>query len=367
MQYRKFGKLDWQVSALGLGLENLPEAEDEAIKIIRAAIDGGVNFIDAGSAGQLKRNAPLLAKALADGNREKVKIAAVIPAGGINTAADFERELENLLNLFNNEHPDFITLGGLNRFTWEKAAGLKITKLIEKAFVDRKIKYAGFAFHDEYQFLRDIIAAYDAWTFCQFQFSFMDIDHHPGVTGLSYAAEKGLGVIATKPLKGGSLTSNIPENVAKIWEEAKPKRSPAEWGLRWVWNHGEVATAICDMSSLEQVKENIRIAVEAETGAFSVMDELAISKARDAYRSLKPIPCTACRGCMPCPQDIDAPRIFEIYNDAVMYNDTATAREIYRREKHHIENCNECKMCENRCGKRILLAEWLKKARELLT
>jgi predicted aldo/keto reductase-like oxidoreductase len=69
---------------------------------------------------------------------------------------------------------------------------------------------------------------------------------------------------------------------------------------------------------------------------------------------------------MPCPQDIDAPRIFEIYNDAVMYNDTATARKIYSREKHDLDNCNECKICENRCGMRIPLTTWLKKARELL-
>jgi predicted aldo/keto reductase-like oxidoreductase len=69
---------------------------------------------------------------------------------------------------------------------------------------------------------------------------------------------------------------------------------------------------------------------------------------------------------MHCPQDIDAPRIFEIYNDAIMYNDIATAREIYRREKHNLDACNECKICENRCGMRIPLIAWLKKARAML-
>jgi predicted aldo/keto reductase-like oxidoreductase len=363
MQYRKFGRLDWQVSVLGLGLENLPENEDEALEIIRCAIDGGVNFIDAGAAGQVKRNASLIAKALADDYRDKVKIAAAIPATNINASADYERELEDLLKLIN---VDFLVLGGLNRFTWEKAARLKTIQQIEKAIVGKKIGHAGFSFHDEYQFLREIIAAYDNWAFGQFQYSFMDIDHHPGVTGLSYAVDKGLAVVATKPLKGGRLTKNIPDKVVKIWAEAEPKRSPAEWGLRWVWNHGEVATAVCDMSSLEEVVENIALASGAEAEAFSVMEELVVSRVRDAYRALKPIPCTACRGCMPCPQDVDAPRIFEIYNDAVMYNDVTTAQEIYRLEKHNLDNCNECKICEDRCGMKIPLVEWLKKSRELL-
>jgi predicted aldo/keto reductase-like oxidoreductase len=366
MQYRKFGKVDWQISALGFGLENLPANEEASLKMLRCAIDGGVNFIDAGAAPLLKRNAPLLVKALGDGYRKKVKIAAAIPSVNINAAADFERKLEDLVKLFNHEHLDFLVLGGLNRFTWPRLEELRITHLAEKAIAEKKIGYVGFFFHDEYQFLREIIAAYDNWTLGQFQYSFMDVDHHPGVSGLTYAADKGLAVVAAKPLLGGRLTREIPQNAAKIWAEAEPKRSPAEWGLRWVWNHGEAATVVCDMSSLEQVKENIALANNIKAGSFTVPEELVISRVRDAYRALKPIPCTACRGCMPCPQDIDAPRIFEIYNEAIMYNDTAAAREIFRLEKHILDNCNECKICEKRCGMSIPLTEWLQKARAML-
>jgi predicted aldo/keto reductase-like oxidoreductase len=363
MHYRKFGSLGWQVSALGFGLANLPADEDTAIKMLRYAIDGGVNFIEVGSAPLLKLKAPLLTKGLTNGYRKKVKIAAAVPVVNINATADFERELENLVRLISI---DFLVLGGLNRFTWPKLEELKIMRLAEKAINDKRIGHLGFFFHDEYQFLREIIADYDNWTLAQFQYSFMDVDHHPGVSGLTYAADKGLAVIVSKPLLGGRLTKGITANVAKIWKEAQPKRSPAEWGLRWVWNHEEVATVVCDMSSLEQVKENIALASGVKAGSFTVSEELVISRVRDAYRALKPIPCTACRGCMPCPQDVDAPRIFEIYNDAIMYNDTATAHEIYRLEKHNLDNCNECGLCESRCGMKIPLITWLKKARTLL-
>jgi predicted aldo/keto reductase-like oxidoreductase len=365
MQYRKFGRLTWQVSALGFGLENLQQYEAETVEILRYAIDNGVNFIDAGSPLTLKNNGRILSKALANGYRQKIKLAATLPALKINASADFDRCLDELQKLLDS-NIDFLTLGGLNRFTWSKLEELKISRNIDKAIAEKKIEHIGFFFHDQYHFLHDVVESYDNWTFCQFQYSFMDIDHHPGVSGLTYAADKALAVVVLKPLLGGRLTKNIPASVAQIWSKAEPRRSPAEWGLRWILNHSEVSTVVCDMSSLEQVKENIALANNANAGDFTVPEELVISQVRDDYRALKPFPCTACRGCMPCEMGIDAPRIFEIYNDAVMYNDAATGRAIYQLEHHNIDACNECGTCAGKCGMSFPIPEWLKKARELL-
>jgi predicted aldo/keto reductase-like oxidoreductase len=118
------------------------------------------------------------------------------------------------------------------------------------------------------------------------------------------------------------------------------------------------------MSTLDQAKENAALADVALADSFTVPEELVINRVRDAYRALKPIPCTACRGCMPCHLDIDVPRIFEIFNDAAMYGDTATARAVYRLEKHNLADCNECGSCVNACGKKIPITDWLKKARQ---
>ncbi len=368
MQYRIFGKLNWKVSALSLGTAELPRLkEDEAVKVIRTAIDSGVNLVDIGWPLAEKNNERMftsLKNALNNGYRQKVKICASIPAVKINTPPDFEKALEDLLKWLDAESVDFLLLGGLNRFSWPRLQDLHILKTIEKALADKKIGHTGFFFHDQYQFLRDVIQAYDNWTLCQFHYSFMDIDHHPGYGGLKYAADKGLAVITAKSLLGGRLVKNIPPNVLKVWSGAEPKRSPAEWALRWVWNHPEISTVVCDMDSAAQVKETAALADSALADSFSVPEELAVGKARDAYFALKPIPCTACRGCMPCTQGIDVPRVFEIFNDAIMYNDVETARSIFNNEHHDLDACNECGACV--CGKKIPIPDWLKKARALL-
>jgi predicted aldo/keto reductase-like oxidoreductase len=370
MKFRKFGKLDWKSSVLGFGLENLPlDDEAECVNMLRYGIENGINFVDAGNlfaSGNKEKLAEILREVLGGGSRGKLKIAAAIPAAAINSSDDFDKNLDKILSWLQADSIDFLSLGGLDRFTWPKLEEKGVLKRAGKALADKKIGCLGFFFHDQYRFLRDIITAYDNWTFCRFQYSFMDIDHHPGSSGLKYAADNGLAVVVSRPLLGGRLTKNIPESVAKIWAEAKPKRPPAEWALRWVWNHPEAATVVCDMSTMEQVKENMALADKVKAESFTVPEELVISRARDAYRALKPIPCTACRGCMPCPQDIDVPRIFEIYNDALMYGDIETAREIYRLEHHNLESCNECESCAAACGKSIPIPEWLKKARKLL-
>jgi uncharacterized protein len=368
LQYRKFGKLNWKSSAMGLGIAGLPAmSEDEAVKVVRSAIDSGVNLVDVGWPLAVKTIEPLFAvleKALKDGYREKIKISATIPVMKISEPSDFNLALANLFRWLRSDHVDFLLLGTMNRFTWKRVQNLNMMKAAEKALADKKISHLGFFFHDQFLFLRDVIEGYDNWSLCRFHYSFMDVDHHPGYTGLKYAADKGLAVTVAKPLLGGRLAKNIPPSVAKIWDTAEPKRSPQEWALRWVWSHPEISSVICDVFSPQQLKDTVTVSEAIAPNSFSVPEELVINKVRDAYTALKPVPCTACRGCMPCPQDIDVPRIFELYNDAVMYNDLETVRMISQLERHDMDICNECGKCV--CGKKIDIPAELKKARALL-
>ena len=66
--------------------------------------------------------------------------------------------------------------------------------------------------------------------------------------GLRYAHEKNLAVMIMEPLRGGNLGGRVPDEVKKIWDGSPVKRTPAEWGLRWVWNHPEVTVVLSGMN-----------------------------------------------------------------------------------------------------------------------
>jgi predicted aldo/keto reductase-like oxidoreductase len=377
MKYRRFGMLDWEVSVLGFGVMRLPSIDEgpanrteaESIQMIRYAIDHGVNYLDSNYPYYMKRYervTRLISQALQDGYRQKVKVAATLPSFLMNSSPDFDRYLNGQLRWLQMDRIDFYLLGGLNRETWPTLQELGVLRWAEGAMKDGRIDNLGFSFHDDYQVLRDILVAYDKWALSQFHYSYMDVAHHPGFGGLKYAAEKGLAVVVSEPLRGGRLTKEPPESVAKVWASAKQKRTPAEWGLRWVWNHPEVSVVVSDMRTMEQVAEDVALADSAEPDSLTVQELILISKVREAYHKLRPIPCTACHCCMPCPQGIDVPRIFELYNDAIVYRDIETPRFIYGIEQHDVESCTECGSCVDTCPKKIAILDYLKAAHQLL-
>lgn len=356
------------MSVLGLGTARLPLEGAVSTEIIRHAIDRGVNYLDVPYVSDAEKRQALgrlIGSTLADGYRQRVKVALALPVSVIGSPDDFNRYLDEQLESLGTDNVDFGIIGWLDRQNWPGLKEAGVLSWLDSSVQDGKIKHVGFAFHDDYQTLRDILNAHDNWALCQVKYSFMDVDHHPGVGGIRLAAENGLAIVVSEPLKSGRFTRNIPPGVSAVWAEASPPRSPTEWALPWVWHHPEITVAVSNMSTLEQLKENIALADVAAANSLSVLEQVLVNKVRDAYQAMKPFACTACRGCMPCPRDIDVPRIFELYNDAVMYDDVEIFRTVYREEGHDIDRCNECGLCEDACGRNIAITEWLKKAGQL--
>jgi len=346
---------------LGLALARLPGDAARAEAILRHALDGGVNYFELGSGDAYERY-QTLGGVLADEGREKVRIAAGLPVWRLDSPAAADDYLNDLLGFSGLEKLDFFCFQGLNRETWPRLRASGALESAAQAIKDGLIGHLGFACHDDFQTLREVLDARGDWAFVRLAFSFMDADGPPGVGGVRYAASRGLAVVASAPLKEGRLTRDLPEKVAGLWGE----RSPAERALRWVWHHPEVATAVVAVESLEQLEEYLGLADTASPDSLTVSEQVLIGNVRDAYRKLKPVPCTTCRGCMPCPLGIDVPRLFEIYNDAVMFGNMDAARDIYRREGHDIARCNACGACAAACGRRIPILDWLEKIRSAL-
>jgi len=380
MKYRKFGKLDFNVSVLGFGVMRLPftgdnfknVVEDESIRMLRYAIDHGVNYLDSAYLYHEGRSEEIIGKALQDGYRQKVKIATKMPCVMVQKSEDFERIFNEQLQRLQTGKIDFYLAHGLNKESWTKMKELNYLTWAESKVAAGQIGYLGFSFHDKTEVLKEIIDYYDNWTFCQIQFNYMDVNHQAGIRGLRYAAEKGLAVVVMEPIRGGRLSKQPPAEVASLWASARIKRTPAEWALLWVWEHPEVSVALSGMSNVQQLKENLATADKAGPGTLTREDMALIDRVRQAYRKLSPVPCTGCRYCMPCPNGVEIPRIFEMYNDAVMYDDPEMARRFYGgqfgiKPEQKADRCISCEQCVEKCPQKIRIPEWLKKAHEYLT
>ncbi len=369
MQYRKFGKLDWQVSALGFGLMRLPmtdkttEAidEPEALRMVRRAVDLGVNYLDTAYPYHGGTSESFLAKVLKDGYRQKVRIATKMPCWKVETAEDFDKYFNEQLERIQVDHIDFYLLHALGRKHWDKVKALGVLDWLAKKKAGGWIGQVGFSFHDDYQVFQDIVDAWDQWDFCQIQYNYMDIEVQAGQRGLKYAASKGLGVIVMEPLLGGKL-AEPPQAVIDVLKAANPDRTPADWALQWLWDQPEVSLVLSGMSTMQQTGQNASSAGRSGVGSLTQAEREAVVKARLAFEGLVPIPCTQCGYCMPCPNGVDIPNNFRIFNRAAMLGDWEEAQFLY--EKHFAPGerasaCIDCNKCEEKCPQQIMISDWM--------
>ena len=217
---------------------------------------------------------------------------------------------------------------------------------------------------------REIVDAYDGWHMCQIQYNYMHENYQAGVSGLRYAAERGMAVVVMEPVMGGRL-ANPPEPIRRLWAEARVERSPVEWALQWVWNQPEVSVVLSGMSAMAHMRENVAAAERSHVGILTADDLALIDRVRDAYRELSAVPCTGCGYCMPCPQGVDIPRNLDLLNVGVMYG-MDDARRRYPRlqpdqdERILASSCIQCRLCEEKCPQDIAIGDWMPYVHEVL-
>jgi uncharacterized protein len=370
MQYRKFGKLDVQVSVLGFGCMRLPTRdgipqsenidEPETVRMIRHAVDRGVNYIDTAYPYHNGRSEVVTGKALRDGYRAKVMLATKSPLWQITKPADFDTYLDEQLGRLETDHIDFYLLHGLGTQRWEQVV-LKHNLLdrAEAAVRNGRVGHIGFSFHDKVEAFQRIVDGYGGWSMCQIQYNYMDTEYQAGTEGLNYAAARGLGIVVMEPLRGGRLASPPPA-AADVFRASDTDRSPAEWALQWVWDQAEVSSLLSGMKAMREVEENLRAADRSGVGSLDARGLELIERVRKIFLERAAIPCTQCGYCRPCPSGVDIPKNFELYNDCLMYDDPAIPRATYARfvpEGERAGACTGCRECEKKCPQGIAISE----------
>jgi hypothetical protein len=367
MLYRKMPKNGDKLSILGFGCMRLPVKadgsidEERATKQVRYAIDHGVNYVDTAWPYHMGQSEPFLGRTLADGYREKVRLATKLPSWLIEKREDMDTFLNAQLEKLKTDHIDYYLVHALVGDLWDTVEKLGVAGFLDRAKADGRIRNAGFSFHGAGTDFKRIVDAYD-WDFCQIQYNFLDEKNQAGTAGLKYAASKGLGVIIMEPLRGGNLTRTVPPAVKKIWEKAPAKRTAAEWALRWVWNHPEVTVVLSGMNDEAHIRENLRVAGEAYPDSLTDGELQLVQKVEKKYRELMKVGCTGCRYCMPCPSGVNIPLCFEEYNNLYLADNPEGEKFMYAArvggavglgKPEFASLCVQCGECREKCPQQI--------------
>ncbi len=275
----------------------------------------------------------------------------------------FDEELRRL----RTDHVDYYLMHMLTDVdTWQRLKDLGILEWLKEKQAVGAIGQVGFSYHGNTDMFCKLVDAYD-WDFCQIQYNYLDEHSQAGRKGLHHAAAKGIPVIIMEPLRGGKLVNLLPEEAKRIIARHQPKRSPAQWALRWLWDQKEVTCVLSGMNSMEMVKENMACASESDVGNMTQADQAMLQQVVKAINAKMKVGCTGCGYCMPCPKGVDIPGMFAAYNRRYSEGKFAGLKEHFmcsaaRQDSTAAYNCIGCGKCESHCPQGIEIRKMLKDA-----
>ncbi len=216
MIYRPLGRTGEKVSLLGLGGYHIANQaqEQDSIRLIRTAIDRGVNFMDNCWDYHNGGSEVRMGKALRDGYRQKVFLMTKIDGRSKASAA---RQIEDCLKRLQTDHLDLLQFHEVIRLEdpdriFAEGGGMEAALAARKA---GKIRFIGFTGHkDPLVHLRMLeIAARHKFRFDAVQMPLNVMDAHFRSFGrkvLPLLVKDQIGVLGMKSMGGGViLKSNV--------------------------------------------------------------------------------------------------------------------------------------------------------------
>jgi predicted aldo/keto reductase-like oxidoreductase len=363
MKYREDRVSGNRLSILGLGCMRFSSSMEETEQIILTAIDKGVNYID--TAFIYQKSEETLGTILnKNKKRSSVFIATKLPLMLCKGPNDFDKFLNKSLERLQTDYIDYYLLHAIAGVDeWEIFHRWGIEQWLDEKKREGKIRQSGFSFHGPRGDFLNILDS-RKWDFCQIQYNYSNENYQAGKAGLKAAFAKGIPVIIMEPLLGGQLATGLPKEAINVFANINPSFSPASWGLRWLWNQEEVICVLSGMNTVAQVEENSQ---SVDNFNFLTENELtAYNEVIGIFNRAYKIHCTGCNYCMPCPQGIDIPGCFSIYNTSFSQK-FGTVMPKYlictsaMSKKHRSPRlCVKCGQCEKKCPQHLPISNLLK-------
>ena len=211
MPYRTLGRTGEKVSAIGLGGFHIgsPKDEQESTRIIRSAIDRGINFMDNCWDYHDGGSEVRMGKALRDGYREKVFLMTKIDGRTKDSAA---KQIDESLRRLQTDRVDLMQFHEVIRMEdsdriFAPAGAMEAMQEAKKA---GKVRYIGFTGHkDPLVHVRTLeVAAEHQFRFDAVQMPLNVMDAHFRSFGqqvLPVLVKERIGVLGMKPLGSGAI------------------------------------------------------------------------------------------------------------------------------------------------------------------
>lgn len=212
--YRKLGRTGEEVSLVGIGGFHLgmKPTEDEAIRIVRTALDSGVNFLDNcwdynGGESEVR-----MGKALRDGYREKAFLMTKIDG---HSKAGAAKQIDESLRRLQTDHVDLLQFHEVIRpgdpeKIFGEGGSLEAMLEAKKA---GKLRYIGFTGHKHPDIHLHMLETAKVHGFhfdtVQMPLNVMDAHYESfGAKVLPVLVEQGIGVLGMKPIGSGKILNS---------------------------------------------------------------------------------------------------------------------------------------------------------------
>jgi len=370
MIYRVLGRTGLKVSQLGFGAMRLPmvgEGEaatvdrEKSTAMIHKAFESGINYIDTAIFYCNNDSQRAVGDAL-KGWRDKIILSTKNHYFGEDESA-WWKNLEDSLERLQVDYLDIYHAHGINSEIYNQHFKPRVSKWFQKAKDQGLIKHICFSFHDKNDKLIEILDS-DFFDIVTLQYNMLDRQLEEGI---AHAHEKGIGVVVMGPVAGGRLGGDV-----EVLKDLVPgiERVP-ELALRFVLANPNISLALSGMSTMEQLVENVSICSDASK--LSDADQKAIDEHLDRLKAMEDLYCSGCGYCMPCPNEINIPYSFALYNQARVYGLWQSARDAYAyiggefAPWKKADACSECGVCEEKCPQNLPIRKQLAEVHTALT
>ncbi len=354
---------------LGFGMMRLPRLNPEkpdldyaAIKVLfDRAMAAGVNYFDTAYFYHQGWSELAVREVLSQYPRESYLLADKMPMSLLKTEADVERIWNEQLNKTQAGYFDVYLLHALNRDLWAKAKEFHVYEFLKQKQAEGKIKKLGFSFHDSPEVLEEIASA-QPWDIALIQINYLDWTAYHSKEQYDILTKYNIPVLVMEPLRGGRL-ANPPAAALDVLENTNPNVSAASWAMRYVGSLPNVVCILSGMSCMAHLEDNIKTFTNFQP--LTDADRRVLDIVCAIYNNVGVIACTDCRYCVPCPAEVNIPKIFTLYNQSKEHGKDAFLDAYYElTEDEQIISCVECDVCKRKCPQKLDIPELLKRIQE---